>query len=223
MRGLVEELPRSRLPVGCGWRQGVRLVARSSLRHSPFVTRHRRADARPEREGQTTADLPRIKIGLRGRCGSGGATPRSRPPACHAKACRLMRDRAEPHSISACANRHRRALAMTGGVGHMSQRAIRAGDGREAEGGGLLNRYRVKSSIEGSNPSVSASAQTSFRCRREDAISAVLSADRARWMWRRADRDRSSRQGSAATCAARRPAQSAIANRQKHRRERELT
>ena len=30
-------------------------------------------------------------------------------------------------------------------------------DGREAEGGGLLNRYRVKSSIEGSNPSLSAS------------------------------------------------------------------
>jgi hypothetical protein len=29
-------------------------------------------------------------------------------------------------------------------------------DGREAEGGGLLNRYRVKSSIEGSNPSLSA-------------------------------------------------------------------
>ena len=30
-------------------------------------------------------------------------------------------------------------------------------DGRVAEGGGLLNRYRVKSSIEGSNPSLSAS------------------------------------------------------------------
>ena len=29
-------------------------------------------------------------------------------------------------------------------------------DGREAEGGGLLNRYRAKSSIEGSNPSLSA-------------------------------------------------------------------
>jgi hypothetical protein len=29
--------------------------------------------------------------------------------------------------------------------------------GREAEGGGLLNRYRVSSPIEGSNPSVSAS------------------------------------------------------------------
>jgi hypothetical protein len=28
--------------------------------------------------------------------------------------------------------------------------------GREAEGGGLLNRYRVSSPIEGSNPSVSA-------------------------------------------------------------------
>ena len=28
--------------------------------------------------------------------------------------------------------------------------------GREAEGGGLLNRYTVKSRIEGSNPSVSA-------------------------------------------------------------------
>ena len=27
-----------------------------------------------------------------------------------------------------------------------------------AEGGGLLNRYRAKSSIEGSNPSLSASA-----------------------------------------------------------------
>ena len=33
--------------------------------------------------------------------------------------------------------------------------------GREAEGGGLLNRYRVKSSIEGSNPSLSA-RQTSL-------------------------------------------------------------
>jgi hypothetical protein len=30
--------------------------------------------------------------------------------------------------------------------------------GREAEGGGLLNRYTVKSRIEGSNPSVSATA-----------------------------------------------------------------
>ena len=30
-------------------------------------------------------------------------------------------------------------------------------DGRVAEGGGLLNRYTVKSRIEGSNPSVSAS------------------------------------------------------------------
>jgi hypothetical protein len=28
--------------------------------------------------------------------------------------------------------------------------------GREAEGGGLLNRYRVKSSIGGSNPPLSA-------------------------------------------------------------------
>ena len=32
--------------------------------------------------------------------------------------------------------------------------------GREAEGGGLLNRYTVKSRIEGSNPSVSASCQS---------------------------------------------------------------
>jgi hypothetical protein len=31
--------------------------------------------------------------------------------------------------------------------------------GREAEGGGLLNRYTVKSRIEGSNPSVSAILQ----------------------------------------------------------------
>ena len=30
-------------------------------------------------------------------------------------------------------------------------------DGRVAEGGGLLNRYRVKSSIGGSNPPLSAS------------------------------------------------------------------
>ena len=30
--------------------------------------------------------------------------------------------------------------------------------GREAEGGGLLNRYTVKSRIEGSNPSVSATS-----------------------------------------------------------------
>ncbi len=32
--------------------------------------------------------------------------------------------------------------------------------GREAEGGGLLNRYTVKSRIEGSNPSVSAISKT---------------------------------------------------------------
>src|ERR1035437_6014359 len=32
-------------------------------------------------------------------------------------------------------------------------------DGRAAEGGGLLNRYRVKSSIGGSNPPLSASLQ----------------------------------------------------------------
>jgi hypothetical protein len=38
----------------------------------------------------------------------------------------------------------RRALAMAGGVGHMSRRAVWCGRrGREAEGGGLLNRYRV--------------------------------------------------------------------------------
>jgi hypothetical protein len=35
-------------------------------------------------------------------------------------------------------------------------------DGREAEGGGLLNRYRAKSSIEGSNPSLSARQSTSL-------------------------------------------------------------
>ena len=34
--------------------------------------------------------------------------------------------------------------------------------GREAEGGGLLNRYTVKSRIEGSNPSVSATAKLSI-------------------------------------------------------------
>ena len=33
---------------------------------------------------------------------------------------------------------------------------LRRRRGREAEGGGLLNRYTVKSRIEGSNPSVSA-------------------------------------------------------------------
>jgi hypothetical protein len=31
--------------------------------------------------------------------------------------------------------------------------------GREAEGGGLLNRYTAKSRIEGSNPSVSANSR----------------------------------------------------------------
>jgi hypothetical protein len=36
-------------------------------------------------------------------------------------------------------------------------------DGREAEGGGLLNRYRAKSSIEGSNPSLSASESKLFK------------------------------------------------------------
>ena len=34
--------------------------------------------------------------------------------------------------------------------------------GREAEGGGLLNRYTVKSRIEGSNPSVSANYCVSY-------------------------------------------------------------
>ncbi len=34
--------------------------------------------------------------------------------------------------------------------------------GRVAEGGGLLNRYRVKSSIGGSNPPLSASDLASF-------------------------------------------------------------
>ena len=42
-------------------------------------------------------------------------------------------------------------------VTHVYNRNTRARrDGRVAEGGGLLNRYRVKSSIEGSNPSLSA-------------------------------------------------------------------
>ena len=36
-------------------------------------------------------------------------------------------------------------------------------DGRVAEGGGLLNRYRVKSSIGGSNPPLSASESVSPR------------------------------------------------------------
>src|SRR5580658_6183707 len=35
-------------------------------------------------------------------------------------------------------------------------------DGRVAEGGGLLNRYRVKSSIGGSNPPLSASLSSKF-------------------------------------------------------------
>jgi hypothetical protein len=39
-----------------------------------------------------------------------------------------MRDGAELRLISARANRERRALAMPGGVGHMSRRAFRAGD-----------------------------------------------------------------------------------------------
>ncbi len=34
--------------------------------------------------------------------------------------------------------------------------------GREAEGGGLLNRYTVKSRIEGSNPSVSANVMQQY-------------------------------------------------------------
>ena len=38
--------------------------------------------------------------------------------------------------------------------------AVARRDGREAEGGGLLNRYRAKSSIEGSNPSLSARQST---------------------------------------------------------------
>jgi hypothetical protein len=37
-------------------------------------------------------------------------------------------------------------------VGHACARSC----GREAEGGGLLNRYTIKSRIEGSNPSGSA-------------------------------------------------------------------
>jgi hypothetical protein len=47
-------------------------------------------------------------------------------------------------------------LAFPGRAGaiHGNMKARR--DGREAEGGGLLNRYRAKSSIEGSNPSLSA-------------------------------------------------------------------
>src|SRR5436305_9654334 len=41
---------------------------------------------------------------------------------------------------------------MPVGLNHAPRRR-----GREAEGGGLLNRYRVSTPIEGSNPSVSAS------------------------------------------------------------------
>ncbi len=44
-------------------------------------------------------------------------------------------------------------------------------DGREAEGGGLLNRYRAKSSIEGSNPSLSASP--SFADIQENPVSPI--------------------------------------------------
>ena len=36
-----------------------------------------------------------------------------------------------------------------------------------AEGGGLLNRYRVKSSIEGSNPSLSVSLLMALHKKRE--------------------------------------------------------
>jgi hypothetical protein len=39
---------------------------------------------------------------------------------------------------------------------------LRRRRGREAEGGGLLNRYTVKSRIEGSNPSVSANSPIIF-------------------------------------------------------------
>ena len=42
---------------------------------------------------------------------------------------------------------------------------LRRRRGREAEGGGLLNRYTVKSRIEGSNPSVSANIAYSPRDR----------------------------------------------------------
>ena len=45
------------------------------------------------------------------------------------------------------------------GGGNANSGIINSGtrrDGREAEGGGLLNRYRVKSSIGGSNPPLSA-------------------------------------------------------------------
>ena len=61
----------------------------------------------------------------------------------------------------------RGAIAYAGGT-YVSRRR-----GREAEGGGLLNRYRVSSPIEGSNPSVSANSQTSLQIR-SDTIALLI-------------------------------------------------
>src|SRR6188472_2990755 len=46
-------------------------------------------------------------------------------------------------------------------------------DGRVAEGGGLLNRYTVKSCIEGSNPSLSASRKSLNNVGTETEINAL--------------------------------------------------
>ncbi len=42
------------------------------------------------------------------------------------------------------------------GLSTTARRIVEGSCGREAEGGGLLNRYTIKSRIEGSNPSGSA-------------------------------------------------------------------
>src|ERR1700743_1827575 len=61
-----------------------------------------------------------------------------------------------PQSGSLGYNEARSAPACAGGA-ESPARAISRRDGRVAERGGLLNRYRVKSSIGGSNPPLSAS------------------------------------------------------------------
>ena len=53
-------------------------------------------------------------------------------------------------------------------------------DGREAEGGGLLNRYRAKSSIEGSNPSLSARQSSSLISSAQNNPNAAIHADNLR-------------------------------------------
>ena len=65
------------------------------------------------------------------------------------------------------AQKEKNALAVAQSfLGHAPQARFRYNpsetrrDGRAAEGGGLLNRYRVKSSIGGSNPPLSATLQS---------------------------------------------------------------